>query len=217
MPSLLAYPSTLPSGLVQGRTFQPMANAQARDRDQGEARMRPRYRRTHETVSVSWFFTQEQFDDFHEWYEDGIIVGSERFDLELQGRGADPFGLIWYTAQFVGDYSFEHTPQRLYYRVTATLRLVDEIGAVRTPLGLESLGEIAFTGAAEFAAPALAALGSIAFSGDAEMFTPEPEAVGSVSFSGAAEFGAGPADITDRETEAGVARATEAGDMRSTG
>lgn len=217
MPSLIAYPPTLPAGLVQGRTIQQVPNAQARGRDMGESRMRPRYRRSHEAVSVSWVFTQPQFDTFDGWYEDDLLAGSGIFDIELQGRGADPFGLLWYTAQFVGDYSFEHIPQRLYYRVTATLRLVEELGAVRVPPGIDGLGLISFGGDAAFAAPALVAIGSIAFTGGAEMFMPEPEATGIVTFSGAAEFGSGPADITDRHTEAGVLRDAESGDMRSTG
>jgi hypothetical protein len=199
----------------------------------GESRTRPRYRRTHELVSVSWMLPQAAFDTFDDWYENELIVGAVQFDLQLQGRTSDPFGLLWYSAQFVGDYTSEFIPgesihdlsgavigQRFLYRVSATLRLVDEIGAVRVPPGIELLGGIFFGGGEmQFPAAELALEGDgIVFGGDIEfpVFPLAAEGDGIVFGGGEMEMAGGFVASLARVTEAGESRVTEGGENRQT-
>ena len=127
------YPESLPKPLVAGHGFTPMPNARERERDAGERRMRPKYRSVPDTCSVSWLYTQDEFDAFHEWYEADLIGGTRDFDTQLQARGTE-YGLTWFECRFVGDYGFEElmTADGLMYRVSATLLAVDEIGEDRS-------------------------------------------------------------------------------------
>jgi hypothetical protein len=231
MPSLIVFPATLPSALVQGRSFQQVPNARPRERDMGESRARPRYRRTEELVAVSWMLQQAQLDTFHDWYEDELIVGTDRFDLQLQGRGAEPFGMLWYSARFVGDYTAEFVPgesirdlagavigQRHLYRVSATLRLIEEIGASRTPPGIELLGGIVFgTGGMQFPAATLALQGGIVFGAGGMAFPSSAlaaEGDGIVFGGGEMEMAGGEIDPSERVVESDESRVTEGGEIR---
>lgn len=149
--SLQAYPSALPAALVQGHGFTPLANGRGRDRDAGEKRLRPRYRRPPEQAAVVWVYTQDQFDAFDAWFESDLAVGSQVFDVQLHERG----GLqttLWYVARFVGDYAAQDL-EGLRYQVSATLLLLEELGPVRVLPGIE-LGAPGWASSGRVAMPA---------------------------------------------------------------
>ena len=129
----LVYPDTLPRPLVAGHGFTPLPNARERERDAGERRMRPKYRSVPDSCTVSFVYTQAEFDAFHEWYEGELEGGVRDFDMQLQARGTDS-GLTWFVCRFVGDYGFEDlmTADGIMYRVSATVLAVDEIGEDRS-------------------------------------------------------------------------------------
>lgn len=211
MASIREFPPALPAALVQGHGFQPGPNATPRERDQGERRMRPRYRSAPDLCSASWLFTQEEFDEFHDWFEDVLLAGSLDFDVRVQHRGTE-YGTTWYTAVFAQDYVAEvlHT---LLYRVTAPLVLRELIGPVRVPPTVQALGRVAFGGGGVMGRPVLAARGGIAFSGGAGMGSVPLQGRGSVAFGGGGPL-RGLAVAQAREADDGSERETDSGFTR---
>lgn len=182
MSSIHTFPADLPPALQQGHSFQPLANARNRKRDQGETRMRPRYRSVPDQCVISWFFeTQEEFDTFHDWFEDTVVVGSSDFDLQVADR--DTFGVTWWTARFIDEYKFE-VDEVCRYTVSAQLLLVEELGPTRVAPGIEASGGIEFAGGVSFAPPLLRASGGIAFGGGVDFGLPALTPSGGIAFSG---------------------------------
>lgn len=215
MSSVRIYPLQLPSVLVEGHGFQPEPNARERARDQGEMRLRPRWRSVPELCTVSWLYVEQaQFDAFDAWYEDQLLAGSLDFDLLVQDRGT-PFGRRWYTAQFVGDYRCE-VLDALMYRVSATLRLVEDLGTLRIPPGVEATIGLRFGFSAQTSAPPLAATIGLHCGLQAQM--PLGALAASIGLnSGLAWVLPPPPPLGDmRETDAGDARETDAGATRET-
>lgn len=216
MSSVRVYSLDLPEPMVDEYGFQPKPNARLRDRDQGEARMRPRWRSVPELLTVNWtLVTQEEFDVFHEWYERDLDVGSLDFDLPVQARGT-PFDFTWYTAQFVGDYKCE-VLDPFGYLVSATLLLIEELGSVRIPPGIEASIGLPFTLLARTVAPQFAATINLNFVLTAEPANPILEAILGLQFGLAwASSGAVPTSSQTRETEVGEDREIESGELRVT-
>lgn len=133
--SLQVYPPSLPPTLAQGHGFTPLPNGRQRKRDAGEMRMRPRYRSTPEHATVVWVYDQSQFDVFDAWFENGLLVGSQVFDVQLHRRGG-VLEALWYVARFVDEYQVQEL-EGLRYQVTATLLLQEELGPVRITPGIE--------------------------------------------------------------------------------
>lgn len=215
MSSVRVYPEDLPAMLVDPLSFTPEPNAKERPRDQGEMRMRPRFRSVPDLCTASWIFqTQEDFDAFDEWYEDTLQAGSLDFDIQAQDRGTQ-YGHRWYTAQIVGDYRADVIvgPR---YRVTATLRLIDDLGTVRIPPGIEATIGLNFTLAAQTVPPSFAATIGLNFTLTAEMLPSPPGVTIELLFGMAWVSAPSPAVSQGRETDAGDARETDAGTTRDT-
>jgi hypothetical protein len=211
--SIREFPPALPAALVAGHGFQPVPNARQRERDQGEVRLRPRYRSSPEVCSASWLFDQDQFDAFHDWFEDELQAGSLDFDVRVQHRGTE-YGTTWYTAVFLQDYAAEVLHPMLY-RVTAPLLLRTLIGPVRTAPSIQALGRLAFSGGAAFGAYVLSARGGISLSGGAYMGSPPLQARGGIAFAGGGPV-RGAALAVPRETDDSVERETDSGFARDT-
>jgi hypothetical protein len=208
--SLYTIPPSLPPGLREGHGFEPLPNARVRQRDQGEARMRPRYRSVPDQCTITWRFTQAEFDVFDEWFENTIIVGSTDFDLQVADR-ATALGKTWFTARFLGDYE-RSDASGLRYRVSANLLLVDELGAVRVAPGIEASGGIVFSGGVSFDPPLLTPEGGITFGGSVDFGLPALMAGGGIEFGGGTEMEGGVSG--GRVTEGTDARITEGSDNR---
>jgi hypothetical protein len=208
VPSIYLLPPSLPPGLRDGHGFEPLPNARVRDRDQGEARMRPRFRSVPDRCTITWRFTQAEFDVFDEWFENTIVVGTEDFDLQVADRATEQ-GISWWTARFIGEYE-RADASGLRYRVSATLLLVDEIGAVRVPPGIEASGGITFDGEVSFEPAVIAASGDIAFDGGVSFDVPDLLASGDIAFDGGVEMSGGTAG-SGLLTESGEVYLTEGG------
>jgi hypothetical protein len=214
--SVRLYPPALPIAHVDGHAFQSEPNARKRPRDQGEMRMRPRFRSVPELLTATWMYkTQEEFDAFDAFYEDALLSGSLEFDVPVHDRGT-PTGRRWYTAQVVGDYRCDFDLPRIY-RVTATLRLIEDLGTVRIPPGIQATIGINFGLTARTQAPTVAATIGLNFIMTAQAPVPAPGALISLDFAMAWVVPSGdPLLSQDRETDAGEARETDAGDDRQT-
>ena len=212
MSSIRIYPLDLPAPLVEGHGFQPEPNARERPRDQGEMRMRPRFRSVPELCTVSWLYVEQaHFDAFDVWYEDELLAGSLDFDLRVQDRGTE-FGRRWYTAQFVGDYRCD-VLDALMYRVSATLRLVEDLGTLRIPPGIEATIGLNFGLRAQTAAPPFAVTIGMNFVLQASMPMPPLAASIGLNFTLHAAMPLAPLGGL-RETDAGASRETDAGTTR---
>lgn len=201
--------------MVDEYGFQPKPNARLRDRDQGEARMRPRWRSVPELLTVNWtLITQEEFDIFHEWYERDLDVGSLDFDLQVQARGT-PFELTWYTAQFVGDYKCE-VLDPFGYLVSATLLLIEELGTVRIPPGIEVTIGLPFALIANTAPPPFAAIIGLNFVLTA--ITPQTSLISTIELPLGMVWALPPVPSSsqERETDFGDVRETDVSDVRYT-
>lgn len=211
MASIRVFPKNLPIAIVDGHTYLQITNGRIRNRDAGESRIRPRYSVVPEQLRVGWILPlQEQFDVFDEWYEEGLISGTLDFDLQIDNRGtATEF--TWYTCQFEGDYTCE-VLDPFGYQIRATLRLIDDLGTLRIPPGIETTISLNFGLSARASAPQLAASIGLNFGLWAEIPLGPMEASISLNFGLAWALPA--SDM--RETDIGDIRETEAGDTRIT-
>jgi hypothetical protein len=209
--SIRVFPEGLPAALVAGHGFEPLPNARRRERDQGESRMRPRYRSVPEMCAASWLFNQEEFDQFHDWFEDTLLAGSLDFDVRVQHRGTQ-FGTTWYTAIFPDGYSAD-VQHGILYLVTAPLLLRESLGTLRIAPGISASGGIVFEGGVRMGAFVLQASGSISFDGGARVGLTGIQAAGGISFGGGSDT-EGSAQFLFREDDDGTERETDAGIAR---
>ncbi len=157
---------------------------------------------------------QEQFDVFDEWYEEGLISGTLDFDLQIDNRGtATEF--TWYTCQFEGDYTCE-VLDPFGYQIRATLCLIDDLGTLRIPPGIETTISLNFGLSARASAPQLAASIGLNFGLWAEIPLGPMEAGISLNFSMEWTVPPLPPVGDMRETDAGAARETATGTARET-
>lgn len=219
MSSVRVIPPSLPTALADGHGFRLLENARPRARDQGESRMRPRWYTVPERCTTRWRLTQAQFDTFHDFYEDVLLAGTLDFDVLVQLRGeasGTSSGVTWYTALFEGDYSFEVDKTQRYV-VSATLRLVEELGPERVPPGIESSIVLSFGLTAQTVPPLLTATIALPFGLQALMPTGPAGASISLNFGMVWTVEDPAPESADRDTEAGLARETETGEPRTTG
>lgn len=205
--------------MADGHGFQLLENARPRARDQGESRMRPRWPSVPERCTVRWRLTQAQFDTFHAFHEDDLLSGSLDFDVQVQLRGeasGTSSGVTWYTVLIEGEYSVEVDKTQRYV-VSATLRLVEELGPVRIPPGIEASIVLSFGLSAQTLPPPLAATISLNFALQALMPTGPTGATISLNFGMVWTVEDPAPESADRETEAGIGRDTESGESRTTG
>jgi hypothetical protein len=216
--SIRLIPTGLPTALADGHGFQPLENARPRQRDQGEMRMRPRWRTTPERCTVRWRFTQAQFDLFDAWYEDTLRAGTLDFDVPVHRRGqtsGDSSGLTWYTALFEGDYACEVDKTQRYF-VSATLQLLDDLGPDRVPPGITSTIALDFGLSAQTLPPLLAATIELNFGLQAVMPSGATGATIELDFGLAWVAGSTPPGASIRETDSGEEREVDSGDTRLT-
>lgn len=213
MASIRVFPESLPAALVAGHGFEPLPNARIRERDQGESRMRPRYRSVPEMCAASWLLDQDQFDVFHDWFEDSLIAGSLDFDVRVQLRGTQT-GTTWYTAVFPQGYSADVT-HGLLYRINAPLLLREELGPIRIAPGISAWGAIEFTGSVRMTPFVLSASGAITFDGGVGVGLSGIQASGGISFGGGAAVESVVLSVM-REDDNGAERETDSGDVRET-
>lgn len=217
MASIRVFPEALPAALVAGHGFEPLPNARRRERDQGESRMRPRYRSVPEMCMASWLFDQEQFDVFHDWFEDALLAGSLDFDVRVQYRGTE-YGTTWHTALFPEGYSAEVT-HGLLYRITAPLLLREALGPVRLAPGISAAGGITFIGGVMLMPFTIEAAGAISFSGGVRPALATLSAAGGIEFNGG--FSPGQQEEIEegnqaRQTDDGATREIDEGSIRIT-
>lgn len=142
MASPYVLPDTVPPPLAAGHRFQSVPRGRARPRDQGERRMRPRFRSTPESINVGWALTQTQFDALDAFFHDTIAQGEREFDLQVHARGT-AFDREWFTARWISPYAWEvgtGDEEALSYRVQATLWLLQSLGANRVAPGIQASG-----------------------------------------------------------------------------
>lgn len=215
MASIRVVPKTLPIAIVDGHTYSQITNGRIRNRDTGESRIRSRYSTVPEQLHVGWILPlQEQFDVFDEWYEEDLASGTLNFDLQIDNRGtATEF--TWYTCQFEGDYRCE-VLDPFGYQIRATLRLVEDLGTLRIPPGIESTIGLRFGLSARTVPPTLAATIGLHFGLQARMALPSLQASIGLSFGLAWLQPPAPPPAEARETDAGAGRETDAGVTRET-
>jgi hypothetical protein len=195
-----------------------MENARKRARDQGEMRTRPRWRSTPDRCTVRWRFTQAQFDAFDAWYEDTLVAGALDFDVPVHRRGqlsGTSSGVTWYTAAFEGGYSVEVDKTQRYV-VSATLRLLQDLGPNRVPPGIEATLGLQLDMTARTVPPRLAARIDLAFGLQAVLPTGATGALIQLSFGLSWVAGGTPPGAATRETDAGAEREIDSGDARIT-
>lgn len=164
MPSEFVIPASLPLPLVNGgNEFNPIDIAARRERDAGEYRREPIYRSVPQRYSLAWLFEQTEFDIFCGWFEDQLLAGRRKFDLQVAKQGDGQY--VWWTALFLGSdppWTAEPIPAsgRIVYRVNATLLLFGQPFDVREPPGIQASGEDSDEGGAYFGAPSIFASGT---------------------------------------------------------
>jgi hypothetical protein len=206
MASPFALPDAVPPPLASGHSFSVAPLGRPRDRDQGERRMRPRFRFVPLEVDVSWALTQAEFDALDVFFNDTIRAGESSFDARVHLRGSD-FAREWFTCQWIGDYEWSvgtASAEGLEYRVSTRLRLLESLGETREAPGILASGADVDTGGARLAAGILRASGTDVDDGTAD-------------FEGIQTF-AGGADTDDGGWNTGLVvsqdRVTEAADLR---
>lgn len=155
MSSIRVYPSNLQPALVDGYTITPGPNGRQRPRDQGELRIRPRWTTVHDTCELSWDFLQSDFDIFEHWYEYDLQAGTLDFDIQVHEYGSVD-DLTWYTAKIRGEYTCR-VSQVLDYNVRATVDLIENLGTLRIPPGIQATIGLNFGLTARTAPPQIAA------------------------------------------------------------
>lgn len=97
----IKYPSGLPRGLKQGRSYQLVSPLKRSNLVTGRAIQRRGFTDVPMGASVSWIFNDEQARAFESWWRDALIDGSQWFDCPLD----TPFGFEEYPARFTDVYS----------------------------------------------------------------------------------------------------------------
>lgn len=144
-------------------------SAQPRDREQGEQRMRPRFRSVPDIVEVSWQLTQNEFDALDTFFNDTLRAGERTFDARVHFRGT-ALGTEWFTCQWVGEYTWNAgfpSEGGFEYEVSARFRLLESLGATRTAPGITAGDRDTDTGGARMAGPRLRSSGTDGSSGGA--------------------------------------------------
>jgi hypothetical protein len=143
VPSEFVFPASLPRPLADPHEFEPVDIAASRPRDAGEMRREPLYRSVPQRLAVTWpRLTQPQFDTFVAWFEDELLAGARRFDVQVAAQGGS--GPTWWTALFLrqGDdmvYAVDVLPGTRY-RVAAKLLLLGTPFGVRVAPGIFASG-----------------------------------------------------------------------------
>ena len=218
MSSIRVFPQHLPAALVAGHGFEPQPNARQRERDQGEMRLRPRWRSVPEHASVTWLLDQDGFDAFDAWFEDSLKAGTGDFDVRVQHRGTQ-WGTTWYTAMFLGGvYGCDVVPSAtgLMYRVTASLQLIEELGPVRVSPGITATLRVNYSLTARTTPPTITALLQLDYGFSAAPRIPHLEATMGYSYTLTATDASAPPPSQVREADSGDERETDAGDIRQT-
>ena len=133
-PSDHRYPGGLPAFFAAGHDFQHTGVAEDIAFERGEDRGRQIYTFNPQLVSVSTWLDQTQFDTLSSWYENDLLAGANRFDVQVAEQGGE--SVAWWASQFVGPFRWQISETGDRYEVTAELLLIDGPYATRTDPGL---------------------------------------------------------------------------------
>jgi hypothetical protein len=119
---MATWPATLPAPLAQGYGITPADPVVRTDFEVGAKRARRRTAARNDSVSVSWNFTDAEFQAFREWFEDdatGAAGGAAWFNVTLRlGNG----GAAEEEARFAGVFKADATAAQRWL-VSATLEV----------------------------------------------------------------------------------------------
>lgn len=116
---MASFPSNLPSPLVDGYAVSPVDQTARTDMEVGSARVRRRTFSTNDKVSLSWVFTDVEYQQFRVWHQSVIAGGASWFDIYLHTGQASPN----VEARFVGPYKVAMVSARLIWKVSADLEI----------------------------------------------------------------------------------------------
>ena len=95
------YPSGLPVGLRNGRTYQVVSPLMRTGMSSGRAVQRRKYGFVPEMAQVSWYFNDVQGQAFEAWWRDKLVDGSLWFNMPLK----TPIGYMPLECRFTDVYS----------------------------------------------------------------------------------------------------------------
>lgn len=98
---MILYPSGLPRGLHNGRTYQTVSPLKRSELASGHARQRRNFTSVPTMASISWIFNSAQGHAFEAWWRDALKDGSLWFEMPLEV----PAGYSNYQCRFTDIYS----------------------------------------------------------------------------------------------------------------
>ncbi len=103
----------------------------------GPDRVRNKMRSAPRLISVRWKFTQEEYQKFEVWWQEGILGGERLFDMQTIDDTED---VIWFTCTWVGEFQAEINSEDggLQWWVSGTVRAEGPSFADR-PAGTDEL------------------------------------------------------------------------------
>lgn len=135
----IRFPVDLPPPLREGYGTEFEETRSRQEREIGAARQRRKTLTEPRLETVTWVFTQKQFNIFDNWWQFTIQCGVRLFDIQLTD---DDGGLTWYTVRWIGEYEAIINSERYEWRVTGTLRSLEDPFTTR-PSGTDELRGIA--------------------------------------------------------------------------
>lgn len=117
----LLFPDTLPPPTISGYSNTYSEAGRRTERDQGHDRYRLEFTNAPRLESVTWDFSEEEYQTFEFWYRNYCQNGTLRFDIQLSDYSG---GLAWSQAMFTEEqYSAENLQPSFRWRVSANLIL----------------------------------------------------------------------------------------------
>ena len=116
---MAAFPSNLPSPLLDGYEVAPVESTVRTDMEAGAARVRRRTSAKNDKVTLSWAFSDAEFKQFRAWHDADINGGASWFDMYLHTGSASSN----VQARFSGVFKASLIASRLHWKVSATLEI----------------------------------------------------------------------------------------------
>lgn len=116
----LIFPTSLPPPTLAGYGNRFSDSSVRTERDLGPDRIRQEEIQPIRLETVSWDFSEAQFNEFEYWYEVHCRGGISEFDIVLSDYSES---VAWSTAKFIGHYRSENLQPGFRWRVDADLAL----------------------------------------------------------------------------------------------
>lgn len=119
---MATWPTTLPGPISEGYGISPVDPVVRTDMEVGAPRARRRSHARNDRVEVTWFFSEDEFQTFRDWFDDGAAgaaAGAAWFYVDLKIGGG---GMETVEARFSGIWKAGYVPSD-HWRVTATLEV----------------------------------------------------------------------------------------------